>query len=136
MDPWALGVPLFRAFQRRVRDLGPKGRVREREKFNRQIGDLNRRTIESVEIVVAALDGADVDSGTASEVGFAFAKGKMIFGYRRDLRKTGEEGAIVNLQVQYWIEQSGGRIVDSIPELLVALDSARGDPRSKTRRLK
>jgi nucleoside 2-deoxyribosyltransferase len=127
MDPWELGEPLFKIFERRSRGLGPKRRIRERQEFNRQIGELNRRTIESVEVVVAALDGPDVDSGTASEVGFAFANGKTIFGYRNDLRRTGEDGAIVNLQVQYWIEESGGQIVKSIPNLLDALGAVRGD---------
>jgi len=37
-------------------------------------------------------------------IGFAFAKGKPIIGYRGDLRLSGDnDGAIVNLQVEYFI---------------------------------
>ena len=42
-------------------------------------GDRRARTA-----VVAVLDGADVDSGTAAEIGYAFARGKLIVGYRGD----------------------------------------------------
>ena len=69
--------------------------------------------------VLAVLDGVDVDSGTASEIGYAFGLGdKVINGYRGDFRRSGEnDGVCINLQVQYWIEQSGGTIVRSLSEL-------------------
>ena len=90
--------------------------------LNHRIGDLNRGAIEGVDVVVAVLDGSDVDSGTASEVGFAFARGKTIYGYRGDIRLTGEnEATLVNLQVQYWVEESGGRLVRTVPDLIFAL---------------
>jgi nucleoside 2-deoxyribosyltransferase len=95
--------------------------------LNHQIAERNRQAIESGDVVVAVLDGPDVDSGTASEIGFAFACGKTIFGYRGDIRLTGENQAtLVNLQVQYWIEESGGRkgrLVRTVPDLLMALDA-------------
>ena len=37
---------------------------------------------EASDVANAVLDGTDVDSGTASEIGYAFAKGKAIVGYR------------------------------------------------------
>ncbi len=78
----------------------------------------NDRAIRECHVVVAVLDGADVDSGTASEIGFAYALGKRIYGYRGDLRSTGDnEGSIVNLQVEYWIENSGGCIVTNLTAL-------------------
>lgn len=36
--------------------------------------------------MLAILDGQDVDSGTAAEIGYAFARRKPIVGYRGDLR--------------------------------------------------
>jgi nucleoside 2-deoxyribosyltransferase len=71
--------------------------------------------------VVAVLDGVDVDSGTAAEVGYAFARGKRIFGYRGDFRLSADnEGAAVNLQVEFFILQSGGAITGSIEALCAA----------------
>ena len=72
--------------------------------------------------MLAILDGTDVDSGTASEIGYAFALGKKILGYRGDFRLTGDNpGSTVNLQVEYFIRKSGGRIVRSVEELADAL---------------
>jgi len=45
--------------------------------------------LEKASIVVAVLDGPDVDSGTAAEVGYAYAKGKPIFGLLTDFRAYG-----------------------------------------------
>ena len=68
------------------------------------------------------LDGVDVDSGTAAEIGYGFAKGKKIVGYRGDLRLSSDnEGAIVNLQVEYFIRASGGTIINRLVDLPDAL---------------
>jgi nucleoside 2-deoxyribosyltransferase len=40
--------------------------------------------------VVACMDGPDPDSGTAWEVGYAYAKGKPIICYRSDFRSGGD----------------------------------------------
>ena len=48
--------------------------------------------------VVAVLDGADVDSGTAWECGYAFAKGKPIYGIRTDFRVL-ERNCPVNIML-------------------------------------
>lgn len=47
--------------------------------------------LERADAVVAVLDGADVDSGTAWEVGFAVARGKPVVGLRTDWRPA-EDG--------------------------------------------
>ena len=71
---------------------------------------------------MAILDGVDVDSGTASEIGYAFARNKYIEGLRTDWRLTGDnEGSVVNLQVQYFIEASGGSIHRSRENLLSSI---------------
>lgn len=120
LDPWRLtpAVKLERA--RRVRD--DRRRRETWRRLNAEIAETNRRAIERADAVVAVLDGSDVDSGTAAEIGFAFARGKRIVGYRSDFRRTGDnEGATVNLQVEYFIRASGGTIVGRIGDVRRAL---------------
>ncbi len=90
-----------------------------KNKKNRQelIFDKNMKGINNSDIVVAVLDGADVDSGTAWEIGYAFAKDKHVFGLRTDFRTTGDE-EIVNLMIERSVI-----ICTSIPELLNRLKS-------------
>lgn len=87
--------------------------------INAELGRANAESILAAEGVVAILDGVDVDSGTAAEVGYAFALGKRIYGLRTDFRLAGDNsGSIVNLQVQYFIEASGGSVQTTIEGLL------------------
>src|SRR5262249_5143342 len=44
-------------------------------KLNPRIGAKNRALIDACDMVVAVLDGTDVDSGTAAEIGYAFGRG-------------------------------------------------------------
>jgi len=48
--------------------------------------------VDEADVLVAILDGADVDSGTAFECGYAFAKGKPIIGIRTDIREGEDQG--------------------------------------------
>ena len=92
------------------------------EALNPKIGGTNAAAIQACDLVFAVLDGTDVDSGTASEIGYAFALGKKILGYRGDFRLSADnEGSIVNLQVEYFIKASGGEIFKHIAELPAAL---------------
>jgi nucleoside 2-deoxyribosyltransferase len=92
------------------------------EKLNRRLGAKNRALIDECDVVFAILDGTDVDSGTAAEIGYAFAKGKPILGYRGDFRLSADnDGATVNLQVEYFIDASGGKIIRHIADLEGAL---------------
>jgi nucleoside 2-deoxyribosyltransferase len=98
--------------------------VAERERrlaeTNRLLGQKNREAIDASDGLFAILDGVDVDSGTAAEIGYAFARGKYICGLRTDFRLAGDNpGSIVNLQVEYFIYESGGTIVTT-SEALVA----------------
>jgi len=87
-------------------------------KINFTIGENNAKAIRLCDGVVAILDGADVDSGTAGEIGFASALQKPILGYRGDIRLSSDNtGSIVNLQVEYFIIASGGKIITSIANL-------------------
>jgi nucleoside 2-deoxyribosyltransferase len=53
--------------------------------------------VDRADAVVAVVDGADVDSGTAWEMGYAFAKGKPVVAVRTDFRVGEEYG--VNLMI-------------------------------------
>jgi nucleoside 2-deoxyribosyltransferase len=72
-----------------------------KDKLDRQkiIFNKNLKGIENSDILVAVVDGADVDSGTAWEIGFAFSKGKPVLGLRTDFRTLGIEGT-VNLMIE------------------------------------
>jgi len=52
----------------------------------RDIFAMDQRNLASAEVVVALLDGQDVDSGTCIELGYAYAKDKKIFGILTDFR--------------------------------------------------
>lgn len=87
-------------------------------KMNFTIGKNNDLAIKESTGLVAVLDGVDVDSGTASEIGYASALGKPILGYRGDFRLSSEnEGSIVNMQVEYFIKKHGGKIITKIGDL-------------------
>ncbi len=82
------------------------------------IGGKNEAMIRTADMLVAVLDGIDVDSGTAGEMGFAYGLGKQVFGLRTDWRMTGDnEAAGVNLQLRYFIEKSGGAYATSVDEM-------------------
>ena len=80
--------------------------------------------IRSCSLLAAVLDGQEVDSGVAAEVGYACALGIPCFGLRTDLRTSGEAEVTVNLQVEYFLQESGGRLVSTLDALIDAL--ARG----------
>jgi nucleoside 2-deoxyribosyltransferase len=99
------------------------------KRLNREIGARNRRAIDESDMLFAILDGVDVDSGTAAEIGYAFARGKPVLGYRGDFRLSADnEGSTVNLQVEYFIRESGGEIITRISDLKKALERIRKRP--------
>ncbi|MDP1689401.1 MAG: nucleoside 2-deoxyribosyltransferase [bacterium] len=92
------------------------------QKVNCIIGKNNADAIKESDILVAVLDGVDVDSGTASEIGYGSALGKYIIGYRGDFRLSADnEGSMVNLQVEYFIHKNNGFIVTNLTDLNNAL---------------
>jgi nucleoside 2-deoxyribosyltransferase len=89
---------------------------------NAELGAANEAAIRGSDAVLAVLDGTDVDSGTAAEIGFAAALGKPVVGLRLDLRRTGDnEGATVNLQVEHWLT---GTVVRTVDDALARLREA------------
>jgi nucleoside 2-deoxyribosyltransferase len=94
----------------------------ELHEATRRYGAQNAADIRSADAVLAILDGSDVDSGTAAEVGFACALGTPIVGLRTDLRRSGEnDSVVVNLQVQWFVESSGGRIEHTVEGAVTAV---------------
>ena len=105
VDPWDLPG---------AETLPPQSRPQERAA---EIGRRNAAAIQGCTSLVAILEGQEVDSGTAAEIGYAAARGITCMGLRTDIRESGEPGATVNLQVEAFIRLSGGRIVDSLDAL-------------------
>lgn len=113
VDPWSL------TSETETLELQAAGRHAE---LNTLIGARNVEAIRSCTRLVAVLDGQEPDAGTCAEIGYAAALGLRIDGLRTDWRQAGEAGAVVNLQVQYFVEASGGRIVGTLNELVALLD--------------
>lgn len=113
LDPWPLGGRLF---PRAAAIQDPRSRERALRRANRLVGQANEGMIRACSGVLAILDGSDVDSGTAAEVGFAAALSKPVVGLRTDLRSSGDNAqAAVNLQVLHFVRMGGGT-VHSKPE--------------------
>ena len=128
LDPWSAANPLgiepgLDAEIAATRPM-PYGEPRREAwgKLNLRIGAKNCDLIDACDLVFAVLDGVDVDSGTAAEIGYAFAKGKPILGYRGDFRLAADnDGSTVNLQVEYFIRASGGTIITRLDEVAAIL---------------
>ncbi|MEO0803468.1 MAG: nucleoside 2-deoxyribosyltransferase [Cyanobacteria bacterium J06642_2] len=72
-------------------------------------------------IVVANLSGVDVDSGTAFEVGFAYALGKPIYGIRSEMEICLPDRVIApNLMLK-----DAANIFATVSELAIALREER-----------
>ncbi len=66
-----------------------------------QIFDINQKALNDADLMVAMLDGPQVDDGTAWEIGYFFSQGKSILGLRTDLRRAGEtDSSRVNLMIE------------------------------------
>ena len=115
VDPWALTDPA--EVEAAVRD----GREQQ---LCREIGARNTAALRTCRLLVALLDGQELDSGTVAELGYGAALGLTCFGLRTDLRRSGEAGARCNLQVEAFVLESGGEIATTLAELVAALGQA------------
>jgi nucleoside 2-deoxyribosyltransferase len=84
----------------------------------KEIFQSNHRALNDCKFMVAILDGAQVDDGTAWEIGYHFAKGKKILGIRTDFRKAGEAA---NSKVNAMLEFSCVEVVNSLDLLILNL---------------
>ncbi len=120
-NPWEAGE-FGAAMQTAHAETDPVRRLARVAAVNHEIAATNERAIRDCDWVVGVLDGVDVDSGTASEMGFGYGLGKRISGLRTDTRLTGDNAAAgVNLQVRYWIDASGGAYTTTVADLIAAL---------------
>jgi nucleoside 2-deoxyribosyltransferase len=115
VDPWALVTD---------NEILAAAQNGEERKMARTIGERNREALDSCRFLIAILDGQEVDSGTAAEVGYGAAVGLTCFGLRTDHRQSGERGATINLQVEAFIFLSGGEITSTLKDLVKQLKSA------------
>jgi len=79
-------------------DAGDDSAGREKNVQDR-LFSANTNALEEADIVVAIIDGADADSGTAWEMGYAFARGKPVIALRTDFRRVGASET-VNLMLE------------------------------------
>jgi nucleoside 2-deoxyribosyltransferase/predicted secreted protein len=129
-----LAAPLFseaeRTFNLKVRDIledhffdvylpqeaGDDTHCRSEEE-HQEIFRMNREALDQADLIVAVIDGADADSGTAWEMGYATSRGVPVYAIRTDFRMAGHH-ELVNLM----LEQSSV-IVRDIRDLPGALGS-------------
>jgi nucleoside 2-deoxyribosyltransferase len=116
-DPWDTPAEAGAVYA-----MGDAANLADVQLANEEVGQSNITLIRSSDAVLAILDGADVDSGTASEIGYAAALGIPVVGLRLDSRVTGGNGAPqVNLQVEAFIQQNDGTIARTLDEAIDAL---------------
>ncbi len=83
-----------------------------------QIFSANLQALNESDIMVALLDGPQVDDGTAWEIGYFFSQGKAVIGLRTDFRRAGETDAS---RVNLMIECSCSFLASSLDELAEGL---------------
>jgi nucleoside 2-deoxyribosyltransferase len=108
LDPWGESAAAFEKAYAEGDLMRRRALVRE---ANIAAGALNESLIRKAVAVFAVLDGTDVDSGTAAEIGFAAALGLPVVAWRSDLRQAGDNTeSRVNLQVEHWVFAQGGSL--------------------------
>ena len=140
-----LAAPLFseaeRTFNQKIRDLleahlfevylpqeaGDDTHNRS-ETTHREIFRLNREALDRGDFLVAVIDGADADSGTAWEMGYATCKGVPVYAIRTDFRRVGQD-ELVNLM----LEQSSVIVRDirELPKVLGVSGLENPNPASR-----
>ena len=96
------------------RDAGVvSGEYTQKEKIKIFTTDLN--ALKQADIVVALLTGRDVDSGTAAEIGYAFANNKKLIGI--------DANNVKFLNIFIWgLMDNGNKIVNNLSDLERHLD--------------
>ena len=84
-----------------------------------QIFEANVQALNQCDLMVAILDGPQVDDGTAWEIGYFFSQGKKILGIRTDFRRAGES---VESRVNLMIECSCVMVASCTEELYFELE--------------
>jgi len=105
--------------QRDVGKLWDRAKGRKSHKY-RKIYEEDLKGLEWSDGVVAVLDGTDVDSGTAFEIGYATARGKPVIGLKTDKRMFAKGEELNNM-----LTQSLRAVARSIDELAAELERIR-----------
>ena len=95
-------------------EVGDDSSTRDEAETGR-IFEYNLKALDECDIVVAVVDGADADSGTAWEIGYAYAMKKRVILLRTDFRRVGRSEA-VNLMLE-----ESGEVIGSVEELVRVL---------------
>lgn len=100
------------------RDVGKLDELLAKEGYQayRTIFKRDLEGLDQADAIVAILDGPDVDSGTAFEVGYAFAKGKPVIGLKTDMRVFAKNEELNNM-----IAQGIRALARNLDELIVEL---------------
>ena len=97
-------------------EAGDDSHTRDKEEQSRIFSE-NLKALENSDIIVAVIDGADADSGTAWEMGYAYAQKKQVIALRTDFRRAG-----MYERVNLMLEESA-KVVTSTTELLEDIKS-------------
>ncbi len=89
----------------------------------KEIFEANLRALMGCDLMIAILDGPQVDDGTAWEMGYFYALGKRILGIRTDFRMAGEAP---ESKVNAMIEHSCLSIIESLEQLIQELKRILG----------
>ncbi len=103
-------------------EAGDDSNTRDKEEQFRIFSE-NLKALEKSDIIIAVIDGADADSGTSWEMGYAYAQGKRVIALRTDFRRAG-----MYEKVNLMLEQSAN-VVTSTTELLESIKSPLLDKR-------
>lgn len=76
-----------------------------------------RDNLDAADLVIAVLDGADADSGTCWEMGYAHAKGKTVLGFRTDWRPAEDGGGNAMLT------RSCSAVCGSLDDIIIRLSA-------------
>jgi len=104
-------------------EAGDDSHTRDKEEQSRIFSE-NLKALENSDIIVAVIDGADADSGTAWEMGYAYAQKKQVIALRTDFRRAG-----MYERVNLMLEEST-KIVTNTLELLEAIKSPLMDKKN------
>jgi nucleoside 2-deoxyribosyltransferase/predicted secreted protein len=79
-------------------DTGDDNHCRDAEEHKR-IFESNLNVLDSTDLLVAVIEGADADSGTSWEMGYAYRRGIPVYAVRTDFRIAGHH-ELVNLMLE------------------------------------
>ena len=116
LNPWDM-IPEFMAkFAEAMKIQDPEEKMKRWWEILDSTPDHDLGMVDEADFLLAVLDGADADSGVALEVGYAYAKGKPMLGYRSDTRQAGEIPPLkVNVMIECCIRKTGGQVCTANP---------------------